>query len=49
MQVPSLGREAPQEEGRATHSRILAWRSPRTEESGYSPQGGNESDTTEVT
>ena len=28
MWVPSLGREDPLEEGRATHSRILSWRIP---------------------
>ena len=32
--VPSLGREDPLEEGMATHSSILAWRIPRTEEPG---------------
>ena len=32
--VQSLGREDPLEEGIATHSSILAWRSPWTEESG---------------
>ena len=32
--VQSLGREDPLEEGLATHSRILAWRIPRTEEPG---------------
>ena len=32
--VQSLGREDPLEGGMATHSRILAWRSPRTEEPG---------------
>ena len=31
-QVPSLGREDPLEEGMATHSSILAWRIPWTEE-----------------
>ena len=31
-QVPSLGREDPLEEGMATHSNILAWRIPCTEE-----------------
>ena len=31
-QVRSLGREDLPEKGMATHSRILAWRSPRTEE-----------------
>jgi len=30
--VPSLGREDPLEEGMATHSSILAWRIPQTEE-----------------
>ena len=34
MQVPSLGREDPVEEGMVTHSSILAWRIPWTEESG---------------
>ena len=32
MQVPSLGGEDPLEEGMATHSSILAWRIPWTEE-----------------
>ena len=32
--VPSLGREGPLEEGMATHSRILPWRIPWTEEPG---------------
>ena len=48
MQVQSLGREGPLEERLATHSRILAWRTPWTEESlvlGVT----KESDTTEVT
>ena len=30
--VPSLGREDPLEKGMATHSSILAWRIPWTEE-----------------
>ena len=49
--VPSLGWEDPLEEGMATHSDILAWRIPWTEEPGrlYSPQGHKESDTTEGT
>ena len=34
MQVRSLGGEDPLEEGTATHSGILAWRIPRTEEPG---------------
>ena len=33
-QVRSLGREDPPEEGMATHSSILAWRIPWTEEPG---------------
>ena len=33
-QVQSLGQEDPVEEGMATHSRILAWRIPWTEEPG---------------
>ena len=32
--VRSIGWEDPLEEGMATHSRILAWRIPRTEEPG---------------
>ena len=31
-QIRSLGREEPLEEGMATHSRTLAWRTPKTEE-----------------
>ena len=34
MQVRSLGEEDPLEEGMATHSSILAWRIPWTEEPG---------------
>ena len=33
-QVRSLGQEDPLEEGRATHSSILTWRIPWTEEPG---------------
>ena len=33
-QVLSLGGEDPLEEGMATHSSIVAWRIPRTEEPG---------------
>ena len=33
-QVPSLGQEEPLEKGMATHSSILAWRIPWTEEPG---------------
>ena len=34
MQIPSLGREDPLEEGMATRSSILAWRILWTEEPG---------------
>ena len=34
MRVLSLGQENPLEEGMATHSRVLAWRIPWTEEPG---------------
>ena len=34
MQVPSLDQEDPLEEGMATHSSVVAWRIPRTEEPG---------------
>ena len=34
MEVRPLGREDPPEEGTATHSSILAWRIPWTEEPG---------------
>ena len=44
----SLGWADLVEEGTATHSSILAWRIPWTEEAGgYSPWGHKESDTTE--
>ena len=44
----SLGQEDPLEKGMATHSSILAWRIPWTEELGdYSPWGCKELDTTE--
>ena len=41
IRVQSLGREDPLEEGMATHSSILAWRIPLTEEPGrlYIVQG----------
>ena len=39
-QVQSLGQEDPLEEGMATHSSILAWRIPWTEEpGGLQPMG----------
>ena len=34
MMIQSLGQEDPLEEGMATHSGILAWRIPWTEERG---------------
>ena len=34
IQAQSLGREDPLEKGMATHSSILAWRIPWTQESG---------------
>ena len=47
--VQFLGQEDPLEKGMATHSSVLAWRIPRTEEPGglHSPWGRKESDTTE--
>ena len=47
--VQSLGREDSLEEEMATHSSILAWKIPWTEEPGvYSPEGRKESDMTHV-
>ena len=45
-QVQSLGQEDPLEKGIATHSSILAWKTPQTDEPGE-PQswGHKESDT----
>ena len=46
-QVQFLGQEDPLEKGMATHSSILTWEIPWTEEpGGYSPGGLKESDTT---
>ena len=46
-QVPTLGWEDPLEKGMATHSRILAWRIPWTEEpGGLQSMGLQELDTT---
>ena len=46
--VPSLGREDPLEKETATHSSILAWRIPWTEEpGGLQSTGRKESDATE--
>ena len=47
-QIQCLGQEAPLEKGMATHSSILAWRIPRTEEpGGLQSVGLQKSDTTE--
>ena len=49
-QVQSLGQEDPVEDGMATHSSILAWRIPWTEEpSGLLSIGSKELDKTEET
>ena len=47
--VRSLGQEDPLEKEMATHSSILSWRIPQTEEpgTGYSPWGHKGSDVTE--
>ena len=49
MQVRSLGWEDALEEGMATHSSILAWRIPWTEEPGRLQFMGQQRDTTEET
>ena len=50
MWAPSLGWEDPLEDGLATHSSILAWRVPWTEESGgYRPYCRKEQDIDEAT
>ena len=41
-QVPSLGQEDLLEEGMATHSSVLAWRIPWTEEPGRIQSMGSE-------
>ena len=41
------GQKDPLEKEMATHSSILAWEIPWTEEPGYSPWGHKEGDTTE--
>ena len=43
------GQEDPLEEGMATYSSILAWRTPWTEEPGGLQSTGSQRDTTEVT
>ena len=50
MWIQSLGWDDPLEEGMATHSSILAWRIPWTEEpGGLQSTGSQELDTTEAT
>ena len=51
MRVPSLGREDALEEGMTTHSSIIAWRIPWTEEPGelYVVHWVAESDMTDAT
>ena len=50
MKVRSLNREDSLEKEMATHSSILAWEVPRTEEpGGLHPWGRTELDTTEAT
>ena len=51
MRVQSLGWEDSLEESMATHSSLLTWRIPSTEEPGglYSPVVCKELDTTEAT
>ena len=50
MRIRSLGQEDPLEKGMATHSIILVWRIPWTEEpGGYGPWGCKELDMTEAT
>ena len=50
IQVRSLGQEDPLEEEMATHSNILAWEIPWTEEpGGLQTMRSQESDTTEAT
>ena len=45
MRVPSLGQEDPLEEGMATHSSVLAWRIPWTEEPRELQSMGSQSQT----
>ena len=49
MRVWSLSQEDPPEKGMATHSSILAWEIPWTEEPGRLQFMGLQSDTTEAT
>ena len=49
MEVQSLGQEDPLEKEMATHSSILAWKIPRTEESGRLQSMGSQSQTRLIT
>ena len=50
IEIQSLGQGDPLEKGMATHSIILVWRIPWTEEpGGYGPWGCKELDMTEAT
>ena len=49
MQIQSLGREDPLEKDMATHSSILAWKIPWTEEAGGLQSMGSQLDTHVVT
>ena len=49
MRVRSLGREDPLDEGMTTHSSILAWRIPWTEEPGKLQSIGSQLNMTKVT
>ena len=44
-QIQSLGQEDPLEEGMATHSSVLAWRIPWTEEPGGQQSMGSQGQT----
>ena len=46
MQVQFLGQEDPLEKEMVTHSGILAWKTPWTEEPGYNPWRRKDSDMT---
>ena len=46
--VPSLGGEDPLEKGMATHSSILVWRIPRTEEPGGLQSMGSQKNRTQL-
>ena len=47
-QVQSLGQEDPLEKGMATHSSILAWEIPRTEEPGRLQSMGSRKSQTQL-